>query len=184
MLTRKLPLSGCLILLICAPLFAQDYVIEPGRRVGKIEIGAPREAVRRTLGKPARTFPTHRKLVADSWSNSNTGNQLEVVYEAGKVIQVKVSSASFSTPEGISTSKSLAEIKRAYPRLKKTTYFYDNESGRGLDYYDDLRQGITFVFGSPNTDPPEEIKAYVIIVHRAGSRPVPVEIRDPSNKVE
>lgn len=184
MIISRSILFFCLNVLFCSPLCAQDFVVEPGRRVGKIEIGASRDAVHRLLGKPAKMFSTHKKLVVDSWSNNKTGNQLEVIYQAGNVVQIKVSSPRFSTPDGVSTNSSLAEVRRAYSPLKKTTYFYNEESGRGLDYLEDPQRGVTFVFASPSTDPPETLKAWVIIVHRPGSRAIPVEIKDPTNKVE
>ena len=184
MLTPKLTTTFFLTLIICAPLSAQDYTIEPARGIGKIKLGSPRQAVHQVLGKPTRTFRTHNRLMADSWSNNKTGNELEVVFQADKAIQIKVSSSSFSTPEGASTSKSLAQIQGLYPSLKKTTYFFDEENGRGLDYFDDIKRGIAFVFFSPTSEPPESQKPWVIVVHTSGKQAIPVEIKDPKNKVE
>ncbi len=142
--------------------------IEPGRRVGQIKIGAAREAVHRTLGKPDGAYRVANGIAGEYWS-SETGNQLRIFYQGGKVVQISVQSAQFSTSEGITTGSSLDEVRQRHPTLKKFSHDVSGSGGGLIDYYDDVQQGIAFEFTTPNS-PQTEFKHYAIIVHQPGRR--------------
>src|SRR5262249_15346473 len=101
--------------------------------------------------------------------------ELEAVYENGRAVQLRSSSESFHLSKG---SKSL---QRALPRLKSTVYLYDRESGRGVDYRDDVKGGIAFVFRVPPIKGSETDQPLAIIVHRRGQPAIPTDVKDPSH---
>jgi hypothetical protein len=176
--TRGL-LPGCclLLLLFMSTAAAQDFKIEPGRRIGKIELGATRQTVHSALGKPAATYRMAGRLTGDVWM-ANTGNDVRIVYRADKVIQIKVTSSSFSTSEGLTTNSSLAEVQKHYGRLRKSRRFVHGSGGGLIDYYDDVRQGIAFEFTSVASETPD-FKPYAIVVHRPGRRVIPENDEEP-----
>jgi hypothetical protein len=171
-LTRGLTLACCLLFLIPASAATgQDFKIEPGHRAGKITLGITAEAVHQILGQPSATYRMQGKLTGDVWM-ANTGNDVRVVYRRGQVIQVKVTSASFKTPEGLNTESSLAEVQKHYRKLSKTRRFVHGSGGGLIDYYDDVARGIAFEFTSVASETPD-FKPYAIVVHSPRSRVIP-----------
>jgi hypothetical protein len=150
---------------------AQDFKIEPGLKAGKIELGTSRQAVHKILGQPSATYNVEGKLTGDVWM-ANTGNDVRIVYRGGQVIQVKVTSASFKTPEGLTTASTLAEVQKHYRKLRKSRHFVNDSGGVSVDYYDEVRRGIAFEFVSIDSESPE-FKPYAIVVHRPGERVIP-----------
>ena len=175
---RNLILASCFLCMLAMPVAsAQDFKIEPGRSVGKIELGMSRPIVHKTLGKPSATYRMAGKLTGDVWM-ANTGNDVRIVYMNGKVIQIKVTSQSFSTPVGLTTSSSLAEVQKQYPNLRKTRHFVHGSGGGLIDYYDDVRRGIAFEFTSVASETPD-FKPYAIVVHRPGKLIIPETDEEP-----
>ena len=172
-LTGGIRLGCCLLLLISAASVAtaQDFKIKPGLGAGKIELGSSRQTVRKILGQPSATYTMEGKLTGDVWM-ANTGNDVRIIYRGGQVIQVKVTSASFKTPEGLTTASSLAEVQKHYRKLRKSRRFINDSGGVLIDYYDDVRRGIAFEFTSIDSESPE-FKPYAIVVHRPGERVIP-----------
>src|ERR1044072_5297345 len=117
-------LGCCLLLLISATAVAtaQNFKIEPGHSAGKIALGISRQEVHRILGQPSATYSLQGKLTGDVWM-ANTGNDVRIVYRNGHVIQVKVTSASFKMPQGLTTASSLAEVQKQHPKLRKSSHF-------------------------------------------------------------
>lgn len=171
MTIHKLTLASCLLLLFAVAATAQDFKIEPGRRVGKIELGASRQMVHQTLGKPSATYRAPGKQVGEVWMAS-TGNDVRIVYKGGRVVQIKVTSSSFVTPEGLTTNSSLADVQKHHSNLVKISRFVHGSGGGLIDYYDDVRRGIAFEFTSVDSDTPN-FKPYAIVVHRPGQRVTP-----------
>ena len=164
--------------MMAVPVAAQDFKIEPGRKIGKVGLGMTRTAVHQTLGKPAATYGmSGGKLTGDVWM-ANTGNDVRVVYSAGKVIQVKVTSPSFSTPQGLTTNSALAEVQKHHGNLRKTRHFVHGSGGGLIDYYDDVRRGIAFEFTSVASETPD-FKPYAIVVHRPGKPVIPESDEEP-----
>jgi predicted mannosyl-3-phosphoglycerate phosphatase (HAD superfamily) len=97
---------------------------------------------------------------------------VRIIYRGGQVIQVKVTSASFKTPEGLTTASSLAEVQKHYRKLRKSRRFINDSGGVMIDYYDDVRRGIAFEFTSLDSET-GEFKPYAIVVHRPGERVIP-----------
>ena len=173
-------LGCCLLLLIlasAATATAQDFKIEPGLRAGKIALGISRQEVHRILGQPSATYSMQGKLTADTWM-ANTGNDVRIVYRGGQVIQVKVTSASFKTPEGLTTESTLAEVRKHHTRLRKSRHFVNDSGGVMIDYYDDVRRGIAFEFTSVDSET-REFKPYAIVVHSPGQRVIPENGEEP-----
>lgn len=168
---RQIALASCLLLLATVCVAAQDFKIVPGRRIGKIELGASRQMVHKTLGQPSSTYRAPGGLTGEVWMAS-TGNDVRLVYRGGRVIQIKVTSSSFSTPEGLTTNSSLAEVQKSYRSLVKTRHFVHGSGGGLIDYHDDVRRGIAFEFTAPDSETPN-FKPYAIVVHRPAQRVMP-----------
>ncbi len=113
------------------------------------------------------------------------GKSLHIGYSAGKVFQIEATSNSFSTPEGLTTQSSLAEVRKFYGNLRRTSYFRDNTNGTVVNYYEATGRGITFTFVNlDSTTEPDNFKLYAIIVHAPGRRAVTADEGDPdSHKV-
>src|ERR1043165_5993000 len=90
--TRWLPIFS--LALACAAARGQDLDIVPGDHIGKVKLGARQTEVRRILGKPSRSMPSHGGRSLESWVLAS-GQGFEAVYEGGRVVQLKTSSGSF-----------------------------------------------------------------------------------------
>lgn len=163
----------CLALLFAWSASAQEYEVVPGQRIGLIEIGMNRRAVHNKLGQPSGTYRLRgRRLRGDYWLSSDNSNTLRVFYNAAaRVSQISVTSPRFTTPEGLNSRSSLAEVRRSYPHLKVLRV-----SARGdIDYYYDSRQGIAFEF-TDQMDAhlsPLVMRPYALLVFRPGTNPQP-----------
>ncbi len=183
---RRLTLACCLILLTAmaaaATAATQSRGIEPGNRIGKIWLGMTRKAVHAKLGQPDGIYLFASGVTGDYWSSSRAGDSLHISYSAGKVFQIEATSNSFSTPEGLTTQSSLAEVRKAYGNLRQTSYFRDNTNGTVVNYYEVTRRGITFTFVNlDSTTTPDNFKLYAIIVHAPGRRALTADEGDPDS---
>ena len=162
----------CVVLLLAASASAQEYDIVPGSRIGKIEIGMSRQAVHNTLGKPSGTYSLRaRGYKGEYWFSSDNSNTLRVFYDpAGHVYQVSITSSRFKTPEGLTTQSSLDEVKRHYKNLKVLHF-----AARGnIDYYDAVRQGISFEFTERVDDRNvSSYEMYGLLIHKRGGSVLP-----------
>jgi hypothetical protein len=170
---------GLLFLIAASAATAQDFKIEPGRRAGKIVLGISRQEAHKILGQPSATYRMQGRLTGDVWM-ANTGNDVRLVYRGGQVVQVKVTSASFNTPEGLTTRSPLAEVQKQYAKLRKSRHFVHGSGGGLIDYYDDVRRGIAFEFTSVASETPD-FKPYAIVVHRPGQRVIPENDEEPTS---
>jgi hypothetical protein len=168
---RKLLIAACLMLLFVAGVAAQDYDIAPGNRIGKIEIGMSRQAVHNTLGNPSGVYRMRARGYRGEYWISSSDNTLRVIYDvAGKVYQVSVTSPRFTTPDGLTTQSSMADIKNHYRNLKVLRF-----TARGdIDYYDAVRQGIAFEFTQRyDAHSSQAMRLYAILIHKQGSSVLP-----------
>jgi hypothetical protein len=169
---RSLMLACCLLLLFVTAASAQDYDIMPGSHVGKIEIGMSRQAVHNTLGNPTGTYSLRaRGYKGEYWFSSDNSNTLRVIYDpAGRVYQVSVTSPRFTTPDGLTTQSSLAEVKSHYKNLRALRL-----AARGdIDYYDAVRQGIAFEFTERlDAHAGQTMRLYAILIHKHGGAVMP-----------
>lgn len=180
--SKSLLLASLAALLVCGPALSQmTFAAKPGRSLGDIELGQSRKSVKEQLGPAHKTFSTHGKRTAEVWRDTADGTEMEVVYQQDRVVQVKASAKEFRDPTGIGPGASLTRIQRAYPGIRRTNYLFDNESGKGLDYYDDVRRGIAFVFPGPDAKPARRRKAWSVIIHHPRSKAIPTEVKSLSN---
>lgn len=157
--------------LFVAGVAAQDYDIVPGNRIGKIEIGMSRQVVHSTLGNPTGAYRLRARGYRGEYWISSSDNTLRVIYDAAwKVYQVSVTSPRFTTPEELTTQSSLADIKSHYRNLKALHFTARAE----IDYYDAVRQGITFEFTQRyDAHSSQAMRLYAILIHKQGSFVLP-----------
>lgn len=159
------------MLLFVVAVSGQDGGITPGRKIGKVALGMTRQTVHRSLGAPSGTYDLPgRGYKGDYWFSQDNSNTLRVFYDrSGRVYQVSATSPRFTTPEGITTGSSLAEVKRQFPNLKVLRM-----TKRGdIDYYYDSRKGLAFEFTERLEENGSAMRLYAILVFKPGSKPQP-----------
>lgn len=162
-----------------------NFLISPGQGIGKIKLATQRDAVHQLLGKPNESHHWATGLIEDRWqSHKMRDNQdhladLKVIYSAGQVIQIEVSSSQFATAEGFSTDHTLKEARQVYGQLHVAAYDYEQKDEAGNSqggdvryYYDSVPRGIAFTLGIQDSFD-SSVKFDAIIVHTAGKPVVP-----------
>jgi hypothetical protein len=159
-----------------------DLLVVPGRRVGKIRLGATRDAVWKRIGKPTRTTRRSGGLVEDRWeypktrSTSDLPAYIIALFRANKAVQIEFDSPKYATANGFSVRNSLAQFRAKYTNIKTKAYLYTYfENGEPLGghrgyYYDAVRSGIAFEFGAQD-------------VYDARIRPASLRIHPPGKPV-
>ena len=128
-----------------------DKII-PGERIGKIALGQTPETFVHILGKPDSSDAAMGKAWM-TWMgkrdehNNKTELNVYVTYKDStmkeKVVkQIRTTSSSFSTREGIHVYSSLNEIKVKYADIKEAASFAS--ATRHFIIYDDVDSGIAF----------------------------------------
>jgi len=146
---------------------AADFIVIPGKSIGKIKLGAARQTVHKILGKPSHAERRRDGLTEDNWRDRGTIYFTEVIYQADRVVQVKVNSPHFFTLDGISTRSNLARIRQVFKGLGRTRNYEEPDA---IVYFrDDVRRGIAFLFDT--FDETLSSRPFEIIVH-AANRPV------------
>lgn len=154
------PLLICLSLLLPCRAYAIEpgNLISPGGCVGKICLEASRAAVQHTLGKPAFSEENPNKYLADVWK-SKKGELLIVLYVKNKVTDIHLTSASFATNDGVSTSSNFNEVKASFPMGHEDEYAIF-ETGHNRTDWAVPSQGITFTFSGDLAGPMVRIAVY------------------------
>ncbi|MBX7218692.1 MAG: hypothetical protein K1Y36_01990 [Blastocatellia bacterium] len=161
---------------------AQNFGIEAGSRIGKIELGISRTQVLKLLGKATASYALEDKhYLGDLWAGKGTGNNVWVTYRNGIVWQIKVTSPKFSTTTGLTSQSSLSEIRRHHKNLTRSRFFKTSGEGYAIDYYDDVDAGIAFEFiNLKASEQPKAFEPYAIIVHEAGEAVLPDDSEEPA----
>jgi hypothetical protein len=138
-----------------APQSAEDWLIVPGRSLGRIHIGEEAEPAMRRLG----TADTGEGAAGHSWAtwfghSDRTGRgrseiDLYTTLAEGsagrKVVRiVRATSPSFHTRDGVSTRSDLARIRNAFPHIRRIAAYRPDPGGPVIVLYDDTRRGIAF----------------------------------------
>src|SRR5947207_368928 len=158
MKTPKLSLLLSLVMFLACSvtLLAQDNTVAPGQRVGSVRLGDARAATIKALGKPSETKRWRSGLVRDAWLKpgkpaDSTEEQtfFNVIYRANRVVQIEFNDPKYKTADGISIESTLAQFRvhHRHPRVRAYAYI-DEGSGFVGYYYDDVRSGIAFSFGT------------------------------------
>lgn len=144
-----------------------DWSIQPGKSIGKIEVGTERNNVATLLGKPAGSYPLEGGLVAEYWSSGVSTNTVRIFYKSDKVVQISVTSSKFKLPSGLTTDNDPSVVRKAFPKGKSANY--SGSHGSSVSYYDLIDQGLAFEFTLEEGRP----RTYAIIVHGVGSPVIP-----------
>jgi len=191
-------LVSAVILLLSLSVLAQDNEIVPGKSVGRVRLGDTRDAVFMTLGKPSETKRWRSGLVKDSWvgpekPSGSAGSQIffHVLYRAGRVVQIEFNDPKYKTAAGVSIDSTLAQFRRSHPRPSVRALTYDDGEGSGFVgyYYDDVRGGIAFSFGTQDyfdsTTIPEALRVHVagqLVIPDPGGKPTKANDERPVEK--
>ena len=134
---------------------SDKMLIVPGERIGNIFIGQNADQLESILGKADLSDAAMGKAWLTWFSKVSTGitgNELNV-YTAYRdddpdltekvVHQIRITSDEFKTAKGISTGKTLEEVKQQYPDIELSGK-YDHETPNPVSVYDDAEAGIAF----------------------------------------
>ena len=147
-----------------APVVNKDFQVEPGFRIGKIELNMERPKVHTALGRPLNTYSIG-DVTFDLWGSPKSDNYVEVAFRGNKAVQIEASSPKFATADkGMTTKSTLAELQKAYKLNKQKHTDSDTESGEPqiTYYYNDNTAGVSFLSL-------DDKKCHSVIVHKPGS---------------
>lgn len=130
-----------------------NWLIVPGKRAGKTEVGETLKETTARLGKPDAGDAAMQHYVSVWYSNkkAKTGNSVAVfsVRDAGndpeaRVAQIRVNSPQFRTSGGIGVGSSLEQIKaqfaitptNRYTEIYKAYTLFDSDAGIGFEVED------------------------------------------------
>jgi hypothetical protein len=147
------------------------YEIVPGDRIGRTYIGQRVDEATKDLGQPAWGDAAMGKAWG-TWYGKGTDSlqhQLSIYstrdtldgQETMLVQQVRVTSPSFVTANGIHTGSLISEIRQFFPGISAVGYYPDQQQQR-VYIYDDAAQGIAFDIALPDST------CTAIAVHRKG----------------
>lgn len=132
---------------------ANNYLIEPGKRIGRTFIGEDAETLAKTLGRPDFSDAAMGKawLIWYGQKRDEHNNQTEldvyITYKdtsmTSKVVkQIRITSSSFKINDSIHVYADLSTIKRHFPNVIFIEKYNDNN--REISIYDDINKGIAF----------------------------------------
>ena len=162
-----------------SPTYAAAPNVVAGKSIGKISLGFTPAQVHKILGKPKKTFKLKNGLTDDLYTSKGepverfvepADNKLEILYKAGKAVQIEVTSPKFVTKDGLSTDTPFAVLnKKVNP---KRFYVYgtpdDVVSGASMYYLDNISGGIAFEYGGTQDIWFKDVGSTTLIVHRKG----------------
>jgi hypothetical protein len=148
---------------------SKDWMLVPGLSAGKTRVNENAEEVFKTLGKADGGDAAMQKSVMIWYNNHDTTAHSIAVYTArdtgdapaARIKQIRVTSGSFKTAEGIHTGSTLSEIKKQYDVTLTETY---KDEGKNYKVYSS-NKGIAFEMNSDDV-------CVAIIIYQAG-KPMP-----------
>ncbi len=163
---------------------AQTPNVIPGKSLGKIRIGDTPAQVHKSLGKPTATVRFKSGIIDDvykskqtrkNWRDEIVRDKVEVLYRAGRVIQIEATSPIFKTGNGISTNSTTDTIQNSSFNWRYFIYTYigPEDSAANYFYFTDLKQGLTIEFEGWQENLFRRSKPTTIIVHRPKTRVIP-----------
>lgn len=139
------------------PEVASDFLIEPGVRIGHIEINANAEQLDSLLGKPDFSDAAMGKAWT-SWYSKSGGEKkrhelnIYTTYENNELMKkvvrlVRITSPKFETAHGSHTGDSFDKTKNAFPEIVRVAD-YDLTASNPVSMYDAIETGIAFEFAN------------------------------------
>ena len=160
-----------------------SYLVVPGQSLGKLRLGQTPAQVHKIMGKPSQTFKLKNGLLDDLYLSKGTRkaegqtirDKVEILYRAGRAVQIEATSPSFKTANGLSTDSTLRTLKNSLDPRKFYTYgFGGDEPGGYLKYYvDSQKLGIAFESYGAQDVWAWQSGAATLIVHPKGKEVIP-----------
>ena len=157
---------------------ATNDTIFPGVSIGCIKLNQTTGDVIKALGQPDSSDAAMGKSLM-KWFSKPTGKGIDTAVnsisvfsssdfgskdERRKIIHIRITSPYFKTPEHVGCGSTLTFIKMQYPAIKKATAnFSDKTTGKTVQIYDEIKQGIAFEIN-------EATKCIGITVHLPGKK--------------
>ena len=157
---------------------AANDTIFPGISIGCIKLGQTANDIIKALGQPDSSDAAMGKSMM-RWFSKPTGKGIDTAVnsisvfsssnmgskdERRRIIHIRITSPYYKTPEHIGYGSTLTFIKRQYPTLKKpTATFSDKSTGKTVQIYDEIKEGIAFEIN-------EATKCAGITIHLPGKK--------------
>lgn len=94
-------------------LAARDWLVRPGRAVGKVSLGQNVKIVHALLGRPVEERGTAKPdRSVHRWGDRNP---LLIWFEQGRVVQIAVTSPRFKSGWGLGPGASLQDVRKQFP---------------------------------------------------------------------
>ncbi len=143
----------------------KDWLLVPGISAGQTKIDENAEEVYKRLGTPDGGDAAMQKAIAVWYSNHDSTANSIAIYTArntdgavvARVLQIRITSPSFTTKEGIQAGSSLSGIQSKFTVKQTETY---KDAGANYKVYDS-KKGIAFEVN-------DDEKCVAIIIHKAG----------------
>jgi len=164
-----MPWAASLLLLLSLGTARAQQAVTPGRSVGRVFLGVPRESVWKHIGRPTGVRPLRLADQSYAWDNWQDDRRRETVISLrGRVVQVEHRLMLGDTSSGTS----FPSLRRQHPHLRVSLYGPGDEVGTVL-YVDDVRRGAAWTlyiyhgygFGTHLLN---EIGLNMVIIHRRG----------------
>lgn len=148
-----------------APTIKKEWLLVPGKSAGLTNINEDAAAIYKRLGQPDGGDAAMQKAVAVWFANHDSTKHSTAIFTArdagndpaARVKQIRVTSPSFQTVEGIHTGSTLREIQTIYTIEKGETY---TDASTQYRVYDS-KQGIAFEIRPDDS-------CIAIVIHEAG----------------
>lgn len=152
-------------------VLADNYKIVPGHSLGKVWIGAKRDAAHKILGNPTSTHGRDDKMIEDVWRLPRTAAKethtyfYKALYSKNRIVQLETNSPMFSS-WGLSLRSEPYEIRRRFGRMRVSIYDCVVDERRAFRYfYDNTLRGIAFTLVVRN-EKEVATQFQTVIVHR------------------
>lgn len=99
-----------------AQLAGRDWLIRPGRSIGKLSLGMTPEQVRSAVGPPSRVRGDPMTGAVEVRGDQH---RLWVHYDGGRVVQVTVTSPRFRNGTGLGPGVTVSDVEREYPKTAR-----------------------------------------------------------------
>jgi hypothetical protein len=173
--------AAFICLTITGPVGAQSSstLVVPGKSLGRVHLGFTTAQARKVLGKPHQTLRLKNGTISELYkarktrrakNGSAVRDRVEILYKAGKVIQIGATSPAFRTATGLSTGSTLRHLNTTLKPVRFLTYAYalESESGYVKHYVDHVQKGIAFESNDRQESWFWRDDSETLIVHRKG----------------
>ena len=147
-----------------------ETLIEPGRRMGELSLGASNEKIQMMLGKPDADYVVSNGTRQEIWwydEDGIGGREINIYFRKDRAVEISTSLPRYKTADGLTRGSPLSTFNVGKKSIKLTKYFVHRSGGARVQCLDDRHTGIGYEF-----DQSDETIGYVLVetyIHKPGS---------------